>query len=127
MLMSRKTAEIVGSVLEGMPAAEAGIFPGDEVIALNGMRSSPADFASRVRELSPGEDVTLTVARHGMLKNIQFRLCERPGKLKFVRKEKADARQKRTYEKWAYAKWKDGISYEGVKDSREYTKRFDIV
>ena len=127
ILMSRKTPETVGSVLEGMPAAEAGVFPGDEIIAVNGMRVMPPDFASRIRELSPREDITLTVARHGQLKSISLRLEERPGKLTFVQMKRASAKQKRTYEKWAYARWKDGVSYEGVNDSSEYRKRFDII
>ena len=127
ILMSRKTPETVGSVLEGMPAAEAGVFPGDEIIAVNGMRVMPPDFASRIRELSSREDITLTVARHGQLKSISLRLEERPGKLTFVQMKRASAKQKRTYEKWAHARWKDGVSYEGVKDSSEYRKRFDII
>ncbi len=127
IIMSAKAGENVASVLEGMPAAESGIFPGDEIIAVNGMRAVASDVAVRIRELSPGEDITLTVARHGMLKDIRLRLGERPGKLKFVQKKKADAGQKRTYGTWSYALWKSGISYEGVKDTREYTKRLDII
>jgi len=127
ILMSEKSPEVVGSVLEGMPAAEAGVFPGDEIIAVNGMRARPTDFAARIRELSPGEIASLTVSRHGALKNISVKLDERPGKLKFVQMKKANAGQKRAYEKWAYAKWKDGISYEAVKDPRQYMKRFDII
>jgi predicted metalloprotease with PDZ domain len=125
--MSETAPETVGEVLEGTGAALAALHPGDEIIAVDGMRVKSGDIAGRIREHRPGGTVAVTVSRLGVLKELRAELGERPGTLRFVQSDDAGAKQKRNYEKWAYAKWKDGISYEDVKDPQYYRKRFDII
>ena len=125
--MSESAPETVANVLEGTGAAGAALLPGDELIAVDGMRVKPADIAGRIREHQPGETVAVTVSRFGVLKEIRVKLGERPGTLRFVQSKNAGMKQKNNFEKWAYAKWKDGISYENVKDPQSYRKRYDII
>ncbi|WP_043529310.1 sigma E protease regulator RseP [Litchfieldella xinjiangensis] len=63
---------VLGQVVEGEPAAEAGLQPGDEIIAVDG--EPIADwmaFVERVRA-NPGEALTLTVARNGERQDIRL-------------------------------------------------------
>ena len=56
---------VVNEVLPGKPAANAGLRPGDAIIAINGsMVRSPADAAS-ITNAHPGERVTFTLRRDG--------------------------------------------------------------
>jgi regulator of sigma E protease len=54
----------VEEVVPGSPAASAGLQPGDEVLAVNGVEGEAADLAESIRE-GEGEPVTLTVERDG--------------------------------------------------------------
>ena len=57
----------VRDVVEGLPAAEAGILPGDRIVAIDGRSTLwmiPAEFLTLARGL-PGSEVTLTLSRDG--------------------------------------------------------------
>lgn len=54
----------VEEVVPGSPAASAGLQPGDEVLAVNGVEGEAADLAESIRE-GEGEPVSLTVERDG--------------------------------------------------------------
>lgn len=57
---------LVVEVLSGSAAAEAGLQPGDAIVALDGEPvASMAELAARVRARDPGDEVTLTVNRDG--------------------------------------------------------------
>lgn len=127
ILMSRENKSVVASVLEGGPAADAGIYPKDEIIAINGMRTKGEDLKARIGELVPGETAQVLVAREGLLKGVKVKVGRRPAKLTVKQNEKATAGQKSAYEHWSYAKWKDGIDYEGVKDPLRYTEYMQIL
>lgn len=56
---------VIGKVVPGTPAAEAGLEPGDRVVAMNGQRVvSFQSWGSLVKQ-HPGETVTLTIERDG--------------------------------------------------------------
>ena len=57
-----KATSTVDSVLPGHPAAAIGLRPGDEVVAVNRVRVTPTDIATRISE-SHGHPVTLLVHR----------------------------------------------------------------
>ncbi|MGB9724065.1 MAG: S1C family serine protease [Chloroflexia bacterium] len=69
----------VERVLPDTPAEEAGLRPGDVIVAVNGERITPerslADLLARYR---PGDTVTLTVRRDNERLEIQVRLGEHP-------------------------------------------------
>ncbi|MCT8999662.1 Do family serine endopeptidase [Chelativorans intermedius] len=64
---------------EGEPAAEAGVQPGDVVIAVDGKNiDSPRDLARTIAEYDPGQSVELTVWRNGKATNLDVTLGEMP-------------------------------------------------
>ena len=69
----------VDYVLEGSPAAAAGIQAGDVLAAWNGQEiASLADYAGFLRLHEPGETVTVTVRRGSATLDLDVRLAPRP-------------------------------------------------
>jgi predicted metalloprotease with PDZ domain len=62
---------LAAQVIRGRAAAEAGLVPGDELLAIDGLRVTTSNYLERIRRLRPGQRVTLTVARHERLLNLQ--------------------------------------------------------
>jgi predicted metalloprotease with PDZ domain len=69
---------VVASVRSDGPAEAAGIYAGDEVLAIDGARVDAARLASRVAERPPGSTVRLTVFRRDVLQEIPVTLGEPP-------------------------------------------------
>lgn len=65
-------------VYAGSPAEQAGLAPGDEVVALDDVRLTTATFDQRLREYHPGDRVTVTVFRRDELMRFKVRLAEAP-------------------------------------------------
>ena len=63
-------------VILGHAAADAGVLPGDELLAIDGLRVGPEDYLEHQRRLRPGQNVELTLARHGRLLTLPVRLQE---------------------------------------------------
>jgi regulator of sigma E protease len=67
-------APLIGEVTEGMPAAEAGVLPGDMVLALDGQPIEQwIEFAGYVSQ-RPDESVTLRVERGGRELDLETRV-----------------------------------------------------
>ena len=62
---------LVEQVIRGRAGAEAGILPGDELLAIDGFRVTTASYLERIRRLRPGQQVELTLARHERLLVLQ--------------------------------------------------------
>lgn len=60
----------------GSDAERAGLSAGDEVLALNG-RASAGDFEKRMSELRPGDTIKLHVRRHGVERELQWKVGAR--------------------------------------------------
>ena len=75
---SKAGREIVSLVHAGSPAEKAGIAAGDEVVALNDVRCTAANFDSRLREYHAGDRVTVAVFRNDELMQFRARLAEAP-------------------------------------------------
>ena len=58
---------VVEHVLHGSTAAEAGILPNDELLAIGGRRTTRDNHLALINTLRPGEVVTLTLSRHQRL------------------------------------------------------------
>ena len=69
---------IVASVRSGGPAEAAGLYAGDELIALDGLRMDAARLSARLEERPPGTSVRATVFRRDELLEIPVTLCEPP-------------------------------------------------
>lgn len=78
--MSRPYGVYIDGVMDGEPAAEAGIEEGDVVVAWNGERvESVAGLRRLVGETPPGRVADLTVLRDGAEREISVELAERTG------------------------------------------------
>ncbi len=58
----------VSSVRRGSPAEEAGICPGDEIVAVDGLRAEGGSLAARLADLPPGAPVEVALFRRDELK-----------------------------------------------------------
>ena len=61
---------VIEQVVRNGAAAAAGVIPGDELLAINGQRVLPDTVGSMVNRLRVGDQVELTMARHGHLKRL---------------------------------------------------------
>ena len=78
--MSRPYGVYIDGVIDGEPAAEAGIEEGDVVVAWNGDRvESVAELRRLVSETPPGRVAELTVLRDGAEREVSVELAERMG------------------------------------------------
>ena len=76
--MARAYGVYIDGVVDGEPAAEAGIEEGDVVVAWNGERvESVAGLRRLVSETPPGRVVDLTVLRDGAEREVSVELAER--------------------------------------------------
>ncbi|MBL8616674.1 MAG: trypsin-like peptidase domain-containing protein [Deltaproteobacteria bacterium] len=72
-------AAVVGTVYPGTPAAEAGLEPGDVIVALDGAAASTTDGLIRaIGARKPGEQLRLEVLRDGEKTELKVTLAERP-------------------------------------------------
>lgn len=60
----------ITSVVEGTPAYKAGIYAGDQIIAINGMRVTPATIPNVLKNITAGQKVNFTLFRRDELLNI---------------------------------------------------------
>ncbi|MDX1481217.1 MAG: PDZ domain-containing protein [Woeseiaceae bacterium] len=67
-----------GTVIAGSPAERAGLAPGDEAVALDGLRIDAGNFDRRLRACAAGSDVRLTVFRRDELLELEVRLADAP-------------------------------------------------
>lgn len=63
VLRSHGSASRFATVFSGGPAERAGIAPGDEAVAIDGLRLSAKNIDSRLRDYHAGDSVTVTVFR----------------------------------------------------------------
>lgn len=69
---------MVENVLRGMPAFDAGVNPGDEILAIDGFRVLPDNLSQRLQSYPPGKKVTVLVARREELKQLDVTLGVEP-------------------------------------------------
>ncbi|MCB9194452.1 MAG: PDZ domain-containing protein [Flavobacteriales bacterium] len=70
----------VGDVVDGSAAEEMGIKEGDRILSVNGDRVKDFDeLAGRIREMEPGDEVTLAVQRDGKDLSLKGELGRRQG------------------------------------------------
>lgn len=58
---------VAEQVVQGYSGASAGILPGDELLAVDGLRVTPSDLHGALQRMLPGEEVAFTLARRGRL------------------------------------------------------------
>ncbi len=70
------SALLIEQVVAGYSGAEAGLLPGDELIAIDGNRVNESNYVKLLARLRPEENVELTLARHGRLLTVRAELRE---------------------------------------------------
>jgi predicted metalloprotease with PDZ domain len=65
---------IVKSVLSGSSGYEAGLMPGDEILAIGDERMTPDTRDSLMTSFRPGEETTLLVSRRGKITSLDIKL-----------------------------------------------------
>jgi predicted metalloprotease with PDZ domain len=99
---------VIGSLLEGGPAAQAGLCADDEVVALDGLRCDAATLVARCEERRPGEVVRVTVFRRERLQEVTVAVAQKPADAAWVVKvEPSTAVQRAAYEAWLQAPWNE--------------------
>jgi predicted metalloprotease with PDZ domain len=91
----------VASVPSGGPAAEHGLYAGDEIVALDGYRVDERALDRRIASRRAGERVRLTVFRRDELHELEVVLRERPpDKLEIVPVEDPTSEQAALHQAW---------------------------
>jgi len=72
------TGLVVSQLRRGTPAYDAGLNAGDEIIAVDNFRVTPANFQTRLEAFKPGDTVTLLIARRDELIKIPIKLAASP-------------------------------------------------
>jgi predicted metalloprotease with PDZ domain len=94
-------ALVVACVRSDGPAESAGIYAGDEVLAIDGARVDAARLASRVAERPPGSTVRVSVFRRDVLYEIPVTLGEAPAEsATILPSERATVEQTALREAW---------------------------
>ncbi len=92
---------LVEQVIQGYAGARAGILPGDELLAIDGIRVTTEDFLSFFQKLKPDELVDFTLVRHNRLITLPVRLQnEIPGSYVIRPDSKINNREKARMESW---------------------------
>jgi serine protease Do len=77
--LERPEGILVAQVERGSPAEQAGLKPGDVILAMNGKAiSSYDDFRNQIAIMAPGTKVMLPVIRDGKVSDVTVTLGERP-------------------------------------------------
>jgi predicted metalloprotease with PDZ domain len=92
---------LVEEVVRGSTGADAGLLPGDELVAIGDFRVTPATYAARVQRLEPGESIELLVTRHERLLRLPATVQHAiPESFQVVPKPRLSKREKQRLEAW---------------------------
>lgn len=65
---------VVATVAAGTAASQAGVLPGDELLAIGGQRLHRDNYEDKMSRLAPGESVELLLSRHGTVFTLAVKL-----------------------------------------------------
>lgn len=93
-------------VTAGSPAYNAGLDPGDELLALDGKRVRTADLNDRLAEQNEGDSVTLTIFRNDHIREVKIILGLLPvPAYKLTKHPTPSILQKEIYQSWLQVSW----------------------
>jgi predicted metalloprotease with PDZ domain len=97
---------IVDDVLKGSSAFDAGIFPGDQIIALDGKTMPYEEMESKLQGLKEDDNIRLALIRFNDLKEFNIRFRKQVIVNYNLRKVKKPTKlQKKIYEGWLGVRW----------------------
>jgi predicted metalloprotease with PDZ domain len=96
-----RDSAVVKNVVPDSPAWRAGITFGDEIIAIDGARTTGATVGKRLADGKPGQDIAVGLFRKDRLRTTKLRLVRNPErKWVFVADADASPRTKRLRARW---------------------------
>lgn len=96
----------IRAVLADTPGRRAGLTPGDEIVALNGVKASFSGFEKNLRRYPPGTPIDLTIFRRGYLRHVSATTGKPPAeRYEFRSVDAPTDLAKQIYESWLGAKW----------------------
>ena len=92
---------LVQAVLKGGTGAEAGVLPGDELLAIDGFRVTRETLPDRMLHLAPGDKVDLLLVRHAKVMSLEAAVQEAiPDKYQITIEPDIKRRQKERMSSW---------------------------
>ncbi|MBS1149316.1 MAG: Peptidase [Myxococcaceae bacterium] len=108
--ISTRGAATIASALEGGPAMEAGLYPEDEVLALDGLRVDGPGLIARLEDKKPGDKVRLMLFRRDRLTEVEVTVGAKPADAVYLaRVERPTDEQKAAFKSWLGTTWDDGL------------------
>jgi predicted metalloprotease with PDZ domain len=80
---------IVRNVVPDSPAWRAGITFGDEIVAVDGLKVTPASFTKRIADRDPGDRCTISYFRRDALESATLVLVDSPERKLVVKPDPA--------------------------------------
>jgi len=100
----------VATVVDGSPAMEAGLYPEDEIVALDGYKTDGAGLLSRCDDRRPWETVLVTLFRRDKLMEIPVLLGQKPADAAYLtRVDKPTDAQKAAFQAWLGTAWDEAV------------------
>lgn len=88
------------------PGTNAGLIPGDVIVAIDAQRLRVADWDKLLERRSPGDTLTVTYFRNDQMRETRLTLAARPkGKLLVRRIKEADDQARAVYTSWLGQPW----------------------
>ena len=127
-LASDSGRTMVKECLAGSPGEGMGISVNDEVVGLDGLRVTQEKLSFFVASAKPGDKVKLTVARNGVLMDVQGRIGARPTfEWRVESLGRATTKQKALFKGWMLAEWKPELKYPEYTRSPDRKPLFEYV
>jgi predicted metalloprotease with PDZ domain len=90
----------VSTALAGGPAEQAGLYAGDEIVAVNGFRADDKGLAERLAARRPGDRVRVAFFRRDELGEVEVTLGEKPPTWEIVPAEHASENERALRAQW---------------------------
>ncbi len=99
--LKEDAALTVSGALDGGPAVAAGLYAGDEIVALDGFRVDLSGLKERLASRKPGDKAAFTIFRRDELRSVTVTLGERPhDKFQVVPVEDPSDAERAAYRAW---------------------------
>ena len=100
-IQSENGKEVIKFVAVDSPASTAGIDPGDELLAIDGVRVTAESFNKRLQDYQVGESIRVSIFHQDELKNLSLTLTQpQPSRYEIEIQENLSATQKQNLSGW---------------------------